>query len=391
MPWKETQKMEQRIEFLMKALKTDNFRWLCQQYGISAKTGYKWRQRLLRWGIEGVREQSRRPQSHGAQLSAEVVCEMVRLKQAHRHWGPRKIRALYERGHGAAPSESSFKRILERAGLTERRRVRRAEQGGRLAQGRTAQAPNDIWTVDFKGWWKDAQGLRVEPLTVRDEKSRMLLEMKILGASCTENVRGCFEEIFARYGLPAVIRSDNGAPFASQGLWGLSRLSAWWLALGIDLERNRPGCPQDNGAHERMHRDIRRELQAGRIGREQAAFDLWRQEYNEERPHEALGLKTPAQVYRSSPRPYQGTPDDLDYGSADTRRVRHTGGIRYAGEEIFVTTALAGWSVALKPQADGPVDLWFSHLRLGHIDLETYSFKAVQPDSLEAHPQTTKH
>src|SRR5277367_457301 len=311
MPWEEMEKMDQRMEFLMKAFETENFRALCQEYGISPKTGYKWRQRLLRRGVEGLAEESRRPRRHADQLGEAVVCEVVRLKQAHRHWGPRKIAALYQRGHGAGPSESSVKRILGRAGLTEPRRRRRAEQVGRLAQGRRAQAPNDIWTVDFKGWWKDAAGLRVEPLTVRDEKSRMLLEMRILGDSRTQSVRSCFEELFARYGLPAVIRSDNGAPFASQGLWGLSRLSVWWLALGIDLERNRPGCPQDNGAHERMHRDIRCELQAGRIGRDQAAFDLWRQEYNEARPHEALGLKTPAEVYQKSTRLYQGAPEDL--------------------------------------------------------------------------------
>jgi putative transposase len=307
--------MDQRIEFALKAMRTGNFRQLCREYGISAKTGYKWRERFLRHGWEGLGEESRRPHRHAEQLSEAVVCEMVRLKQAHPHWGPRKIQVLYQRRHdGAVPSESSFKRVLARAGLTRPRRLRRAEQAGRLAQGRQAEQPNDIWTVDFKGWWKDTQGLRVEPLTVRDEQSRMLLEMKLLADSSTASVRACFEGVFHRHGLPGVIRSDNGAPFASRGLLGLSRLSAWWLALGIDLERGRPGCPQDNGAHERMHRDVRQELQAGRIGRDQAAFDLWRQEYNGERPHEALGMKTPAEVYQRSERAYKGTPEDIDYG-----------------------------------------------------------------------------
>jgi transposase InsO family protein len=328
-------------------------------------------------------EESRRPKRHADQLGEEVVCEMVRLKQAHPHWGPRKIQALYKRRHGAeVPSESSFKRVLERAGLTQ---PRLAQAGGRLATGRKAEKPNDIWTVDFKGWWKDARGLRVEPLTVRDEHSRMLLEMKLLADSCGQTVRACFEGLFGRHGLPGAIRSDNGSPFASQGLLGLSKLSAWWLALGIDLERSRPGCPQDNGAHERMHRDVRQELQAGRIGQDQGAFDLWRLEYNTERPHEALGMKTPAELYRSSERAYDGTPEELDYGGAQTRHVNpKTGAIKYEQESIFITTALGGWSVGLKPRSDGLVEIWFSRLLLGHIDPPTASFQAVRPDSLEA-------
>jgi transposase InsO family protein len=272
--------MEERMEFALKALKTDNFRALCLEYGISAKTGYKWRERFLREGLAGLADLSRRPHRHAEELTEAVVCEMVRLKHAHLHWGPRKIRALYLRRHGGSgPSESSFKRVLARAGLSEPRRVRTKAVTGRLRQGLQAQGPNDVWSVDFKGWWKDREGLRVEPLTVRDEHSRMLLDMRLLPDSRTETVRACFERLFWQYGLPKAIRSDNGAPFASaQGLLGLSRLSVWWLALGIELERNRPGCPQDNGAHERLHRDIRRELQAGRVGRDQAAFDLWRDE-----------------------------------------------------------------------------------------------------------------
>ena len=253
--------MDQRLEFALKALQSPNFRELCREYGISAKTGYKWRDRFMENGLAGLHELSRRPHGHAAELSEAVVCQIVRLKQAHPHWGPRQIQALYARRHpGTVPSESSFKRVLERAGLTVPRRVHRAQEAGRLARGLKAQQPNDVWTVDFKGWWKDRTGLRVEPLTVRDEHSRMLLEMKALADSKTETVRGCFEELFQRHGLPGAIRSDNGVPFASyNGLLGLSRLSAWWLALGIDLEQGRPGCPQDNGAHERMHRDIRRD------------------------------------------------------------------------------------------------------------------------------------
>ena len=379
--------MEQRIEFALKALRAPNFRELGREYGISTKTGYKWRQRLLEHGLAGMNELSRRPHEQPQGLSEAVVCAMVRLKQAHPHWGPRKIQALYARQHGGAvPSESSFKRVLERAGLTMPRRVRRAVESGRFRSGVKAQQPNDVWTVDFKGWWKDREGLRVEPLTVRDEHSRMLLAMRVLEDARTESVRSCFEWLFERHGLPGAIRSDNGSPFASaHGLLGLSRLSAWWLALGIDLERSRPGCPQDNGAHERLHRDVRRELQAGRIGRDQAAFDLWRDQYNTQRPHEALGMRVPAEVYRPSARAYVGTPVDLDYGGMPTRKVnRTTGIICYRLEEIRISMALGGWSVGLSPREDGLLEVWFSKLLLGHLDPSTASFHAARSGGVEA-------
>ena len=387
MPWKETQKMDQRMEFALKALVHPNFRELCREDGISAKTGYQWRERFVQHGMAGLHDLSRRPQGHAAELGEAVVCAMVRLKQAHPHWGPRKIQALYQRQHGGeVPSESSFKRVLARAGLTVPRRVRRVTETGRLGSGRKATAPNEVWSVDFKGWWRDREGLRVEPLTVRDEHSRMLLEMRALENLQTATVRACFERLFERYGLPGAIRSDNGAPFAStRGLHGLSRLSAWWLVLGIDLERGRPGCPQDNGAHERMHLDIRRELESGRVGREQAAFDLWREEYNTERPHEALGMRVPAEVYQRSARKYEGTPTELDYGGMATRQVRATSGvIGYRKERILITSAIGGWSVGLSPQANGLVEVWFSKMLLGHIDPETASFKAAQLGRFEA-------
>jgi putative transposase len=380
MPWKETQKMDQRIEFAMKAVNCPNFRQLCREYGISAKTGYKWRDRFIQSGEGGMKELSRRPHGHAGGLEEAVVCEIIRLKQAHLHWGPRKIQALYGRKHGApVPSESSFKRVLERAGLTEPRRLKRRVETGRLGIGFSAQQPNDVWTVDFKGWWRSSQGTRVEPLTVRDQYSRMILEIKALADARTQSVRECFEPLFQRHGLPRAIRSDNGTPFASvQSLLGLTQLSVWWLALGINLERNRPGCPQDNGSHERMHQDISRELEASRIGADQDAFDQWREEYNTERPHEALGMRVPAQVYQRSERNYEGTPEDIDYDWSQTRRVQKFGTIRQAQESIFLSTALAGWSVGLEQRTDGLLNVWFSKLLLGQLDPHTSSFRPVR-------------
>jgi putative transposase len=181
MPWKKSEPMDQRREFALKALGTLNFRALCEEYGISTKTGYKWRESFLRQGLEGMEEESRRPRSSPKQLSESQVCEMVKLKLVHRHWGPRKIRTLYHRRHGQAPSESSFKRILEQVGLTQPRRVREGPRdGGRLSSGRRGQSPNEVWTVDFKGWWRWGEAGRCEPLTVRDEFSRYVLELRAM-------------------------------------------------------------------------------------------------------------------------------------------------------------------------------------------------------------------
>jgi transposase InsO family protein len=376
--------MDQRIEFMLKAMRTDNFRALCAEYGISAKTGYKWQQRFLRKGMAGMAEESRRPRSHADQLSEGVVCEIIRFKQAHRHWGPRKIRELYLRQHGEAASESSFKRVLERAGLTEpRRRRQRATQAGRLWSGKRAQGPNEVWTVDFKGWWYDPQGKRCEPLTVRDEHSRYVLEVRRMTDARTDTVRQCFERLFERHGLPGAIRSDNGTPFAHvRGVMGLSRLSAWWVVLGIDLERGRPGQPQDNGGHERMHRDISLELEPG-TG-QQEALDLWRQEFNQERPHEALGMKCPAEVYKPSPRRYDGTPEDVDYPGMASRKVNPHGDIGWQGMDLFISTSLAGWSVGLKPLSCGRLEVCFGRLLLGWIDPATESFQRADICPLEA-------
>jgi transposase InsO family protein len=366
--------MEQRMEFGLKAMRALNFRALCQEFGISTKTGYKWKERFLREGIEGMREQSRRPHAHGDQLGDETVCEIIRLKLAHGSWGPRKIRELYRRKHGAVASESSFKRILERAGLTHKRVRRKAKAAGRLCGGREATGPNEVWTVDFKGWWRTGDR-RCEPLTVRDEHSRYVLELRSLADARSKTVRESFERLFERKGLPQVIRSDNGSPFASvNGLFGLSRLSVWWVALGIDLERGRPGHPQDNGAHERMHLDISREIEAMGTS-DQETLDLWRQSFNYERPHEALSMRCPAELYRASERIYEGTPDELDYPQMCTRRVSSDGIIKVDGEPLFLTTALAGWNVGLKPiAAQERFEVWFARLLLGEIDLTASNF-----------------
>ena len=253
-----------------------------------------------------------------------------------------------------------------------------------LGDTRKAGASNEVWTIDFKGWWHDAQG-KCEPLTVRDEWSRYLLEVRALENARTETVRACFERLFERYGLPQAIRSDNGSPFSSsRSIMGLSKLSAWWVALGIDLLRGRPAHPQDNGAHERMHKDISRELEGTRYRDRQAALDVWKREFNEERPHESLGMKMPSEVYEPSKRKWEGTPDQLDYEGIMTRRVMGTGQIRFENQLIFLSTALRGWDVGLKALKDGTLEVYFARLLLGHLEPETASFIPIMPSALEA-------
>ena len=388
MPWQNTNPMDQKTEFVLKALSTDNFRRLCRDYGISAKTGYKWKERFMACGLEGLNEQSRRPDLSPAQLGEEQACAIIRLKQRHPHWGPLKLQEVYARSHShEPPSLSSFKRVLERAGMVQKRRTRRApEPGARLHSGRRAQAANEVWSVDFKGWWHDAQGQRCEPLTVRDEHSRYLLECHRVTDARTETVWERFERLFERHGLPQAIRSDNGSPFASSnGVLGLSRLSARWAALGIGLERSRPGCPQDNGGHERMHRDMSAELERQPHGWTQAALDAWREEFNHQRPHQALGMRTPGELYDASPRRYPGLPVALSYDQlCHTRQVSHTGKLKWQSDTFFISTALAGWNVGLKHAEDGLLDVYFANLLLGQLEPATHSFLRAASGSKEA-------
>jgi putative transposase len=350
---------------------------LCQEYGISTKTGYKWRERFFQQGLAGLAEESRRPRSSPQQLSQEEVCEIVRLKVSHPHWGPRKIRELYLRQHGAVASESSFKRVLEAAGLTQQRKRRRASQAGRLSSGNRAQQVNEIWTVDFKGWWHGTEG-RCEPLTVRDEFSRYLLELRQMPNARTETVQKSFEQLFERHGLPQAIRSDNGAPFASRSaVLGLSRLSAWWVALGINLERGRPGKPQDNGAHERLHRDISTELECLSQEVTQEALDLWRHEFNYQRPHEALAMRCPGELYQNSTRKYLDPVEELLYEGMSTRRVNQNGCIRWKDQSLFLSQSLSGWNVGLNSTPNGQIELWFAQLLLGSINPFSASFERI--------------
>lgn len=379
-----------RKEFALKALAAGaNLTALCLEYGVTRKTGREWRERARLEGINRLAERSRRPLSSPTQLSEAVVCQLIRLKVAYPHWGPEKIRDVYLHAHGERLGISSCHRVLQAAGFVQprRRRVRRAATV--VVGAVVPRAPNDVWTIDFKGWWRLRDGQRCEPLTVRDAFTKYILAASVVPDATGLTIGREFERLFALYGLPKVIKSDNGAPFACTSVpQGLSRLSAGWVALGIELEHSRPGHPQDNPAHERMHKDIQAEVASKvQVDRraQQAALDLWRCEYNEIRPHQTLGGRRPADLYTKSPRPWSAATVLLDYGPGFlTRKVSVIGNIHYQGRPIFISTALAGWEVGLRILSPTQLEVWFNYLLLGSVDLLTNRFGSAPSRSAKA-------
>jgi putative transposase len=385
MPWQETSVVDQRTEFVLRVIRgAEEFGAVCREYGISRKTGYKWKERFLAEGLPGLGDVSRRPKTSPAELSEAMVCQIVRLKHAHPGWGPRKLRAVLARTlpGGELPSESSFKRVLDKAGLVERRRRQPPSEQGRLTTPVRPERPNQLWTIDFKGWWYTRNRSRFEPLTIRDGYSRYVLCAQALDDACTETVRQAMEHVFSRHGLPEVIRSDNGSPFAAwQSPLGLSRLSAWWLTLGINLDRIAPGRPDQNGAHERMHRDLALEVegQAEWDGpSQQAALEVWRQTFNEERPHEALGMRVPRELYEPSSRRYVSGPVELTYPAGYlVRKVMRTGHVHVSHRSVNISAALRGCEVGLEPLDEDRYAVWFCRLCLGELSLSMEKFRAA--------------
>jgi putative transposase len=384
MPWKVINPMDAKTEFVLRAMRQDSdFCALCREFGISRKTGYKWKERFLRDGMSGLSERSRRPESSPNQLDEDQVCQIIRLKQAHPHWGPRKLREVFARQFSAelVPSESTFKRVLDKAGLVEHRRQRKSlESGTRLTQPTVAERPNHVWTVDFKGWWYTLARQRFEPLTIRDDYSRYILCARALASARTDVVREEFQRVFEQNGLPEIIRSDNGAPFAADSSpLGLTRLSAWWLTLGINLDRIRPGKPQENGAHERMHRDIACEVESAAevdLVKQQASLDVWVRTFNNERPHESLGMKLPREVYAPSSRVFDCSAVQLVYPAHyHVRKIRINGRLSIKNVCISISQAIAGLEVGLEPIDETRYVVWFCRLPLGELDLTTSSFR----------------
>lgn len=390
MPWKETSKMEERQRFINSVLDgTKPFNSICIDFDISTKTGYKWYNRFKQDGYSGLQDHSKKPLSHPASLSEAIVCDLISYKLAHPGFGPKKIRELYRRLHeNNVPSLSSVNRVLKRSGLVKERKRRRVTPNGRLISEIAIKSPNDLWTIDFKGWWMSKDNHRIEPFTVRDDFSRFVLGSKLLENTKTESVKKEFVELFKRYGLPKVIQSDNGSPFASRSnVRGISQLSAWLISLGIHINLSRPGKPQDNGGHERMHRDLKESVQARfrkNAKQYQADLDMWREEFNKIRPHEALDMKTPNEVFIKSNRKYSNELTIIDYPrDYMVRKVMKDGYIRINNFSLLITSALREYYVGLKVVDSHELAVYFCEVFLGIINMKTISFKPMTLEKYE--------
>jgi len=375
MPWKECSVMDERMQFVARRLAGEPMSELCREFGISRKTGYKIFDRYQHCGVQGLTDRSRRPYRYAHQLPFQVERFILNQKYEHPSWGARKIRERLIRHFTGLPipAQSTVHAVLDRNGLVERRgRVRRRAQGTDLSPGRQ---PNELWCTDYKGEFLLGNRHYCYPLTVTDHTSRFLLICEALSSTCEDYAFTVFERLFRERGLPANIRSDNGVPFASaHALFNLSKLAVWWLRLGIGIERIQPGHPQQNGRHERMHLTLKKEATkpaAANFLAQQARFDKFIDVFNHQRPHEALDMKYPAEIYQPSPRLYQGLPD-LDYPLHDkTIVVTRCGRICLGKKKINFSTVFAGQAVGIKEVND---DIWlvsFMQYDLGYFDLET--------------------
>ena len=372
MPWKTRSLWEARQRFVQAALRgLTSVAQLCREAGISCKTGFKWLNRFRRWGGPGLSDQSRRPKRSPTATPKRWRGAIVRMRRHHPSWGAKKIHARLRKEHPRAtlPGVRTIQRCLGRQGATAKR-ARRARRGPQLLRPTLTapQAPNDVWTVDFKGWFRTRDGQRVDPLTVRDLFSRFILGIRLLRHR-HEPVRRYFQGLFRRYGQPKVIRVDHGPPFAGDGALDLSRLSAWWLRLGIQVEFTGRARPQDNAAHEQMHRIYKAEVAAPPAATPRAQqwrTTRWIASYNQERPHEALGQRVPAAFYHKSRRCYRTVLPELQYPAAwRTRRVTDSGYIRWRGRVRVIGRAFGRQRVGFKPVAAGIQEVYFAPHLIG--------------------------
>jgi len=392
MPWKETCVMDERMMFIGECLRGEvPMTVLCERYGISRKTGYKWLTRYRQDPERGLEERSRAPLRPGHGMDGETAQAIVALRRRYPHFGPRKLLAMLQRRDPQTiwPAASSIGDLLHREGLSEPRRRRRSAVPVTQPFS-SVDAPNDVWCADFKGWFRTADGTRCDPLTISDAYSRFLITCRIVEPT-TEGVRPWFNRAFRELGLPRALRTDNGLPFASTGAGGLSRLSVEWIKLGIKLERIDPGAPQQNGRHERLHGTLKAQTSrppAANPSQQQRRFDRFREHYNHERPHEALGQQTPTSCYSCSPRPYPERIEDPWYDAEHAvRQVRTNGDIKWGGDFIFVSEVLVGEPVGIAETEDGNWIVRFADIDLGVIDRRTKKlrrFAAPRPGRRKA-------
>lgn len=386
MPWKVIDPMTERMQFVMRLKNGERMTDVCQEFGISRKTGYKFWERFQHEGVRALEDSSRARKRLAHKTPPAIEELLVEARKAHMTWGGRKLRAVLalEQPGVVLPSATTISAILKKQGLVQARKRRRqpSRYAGKLT---VAQRPNDVWAADYKGQFRLGNREYCYPLTASDLHSRLLLAVEALDGTDEEQARAVFEEVFKVYGLPLVIRTDNGTPFASAGaLAGLTRLSALWLRLGIRHERTEPAHPEQNGCHERMHRTLKAETTrpaGSNLMQQQERFDEFRQEFNEKRPHEALEMKRPSEVYQPSDRPFIQPLPGLNYPlHDDVLTVGRGGHIRLPrGRKIFLSYALVDQPVGLREQDDGRWLVTFASLDLGNYDPRVGTFEPIGP------------
>ncbi len=378
MPWLETDPMEQRTHFIVDHQRgLYRMSELCARYGISRTTGYKWLARFAEFGWPGLDDQSRAPHTCPHRIAADLEALLCDTRRGHPDWGAGKLLDYLRPRHDRIdwPATSTVNDLLGRHGLLEKRPRRRPHAHPGSIPVATTE-PNDLWTTDFKGQFPTQDGVLCYPLTIADQHSRYLLTCQGRPSTHWRPVQADFTRAFQTYGLPRALRTDNGVPFASSGLHGLSQLNVWWMRLGIQHQRIAPGQPQQNGAHERMHKTLKRgAIRPPRANAraQQRAFDHFRAEFNDERPHAALGGQTPGSLYHPSPRPYPRVLPPQEYpGHVLVRKVTSGGTFSFQGHLLFLASALSDHHIGLEETEDGIWSIYFNTVLLAKLDERDY-------------------
>lgn len=379
MPWKETSVMDERMKFIGRILSGEKIAPLCKEFGISRVTGHKIWDRYQQEGSRGLYNRSRAPHKHPNQVPFEVEQLIIRLKKDKPKWGAPKIRELVRNRYPniKLPAISTVHSVLNRNDLVNNSK-KRNKYKAIASYLSTPSEPNDLWCTDFKGQFKMGNKNYCFPLTISDSVSRFLISCEALNSTEARPCFSAFEEAFQEYGLPTAIRSDNGTPFASgNSMWNLTKLSVWWIRLGIKLERIEPGHPEQNGRHERMHRTLKLEATKppkANILQQQEKFDIFRHEFNFERPHQALNMKCPAQIHKTSSKKYQGLPDITYPGYEKSLLISNCGRLCIKKRKIHISKSLANQPVGINEVDHGIWQVDFMDYNLGYFDQESDKF-----------------